>query len=115
MSKKYLLNPNKTSPLDSFYNDYSEAIRIKGNRYATVFDFLVCANLKLIIRYLRLELSDIAKGTKIPRNTIEESLDLQRRFTSCEVYRIASYLNVAMSELYVDRSEYYLERPEFRF
>lgn len=109
-------NPNKTSPLDSFYNKgYAEVIRIKGCRYSTVYDFIVVCNTRLFMEYKKLSVSDLSKLTGFSTSQLKDFLELKSRFSADKIYKISQALEIAMSEFFVDRSEFMGESPTWRF
>lgn len=115
LTPRRLLNANKTSPLDSFYNQYAENIRLNGNRYITVFDFVVTCNVRLLLEYNNMTASDLGKLIGMNGSVIKDFLELKKRFGADDVYKVAKALKVPMSELYVDRASFTSETPSYRF
>ncbi len=108
-------NPNKTSPLDSFYSKFGEVIRIFGCRYSTVYDFLVVCNIRLLMEHQEMTRKVLSELTGIGISTIKGGIELKSRFTGGQIYKISRALGVKLSELYVDRAEFMGESPTFRF
>ena len=115
LTPRRLLNANKTSPLDSFYNQYAENIRLKGNRYLTVFDFVVTCNVRLLLEYNKLTAVELSKLCGMDSSAIRDFLELKKRFGADDVFKVATALKIPMSELYVDRASFAKEEPSYRF
>lgn len=111
-----LLNKDKTSPLDSFYAEYAESIRLGGGcRYLTVYDFTITNNVRLLMEYLDLTTHALAKKIGTDDNSFKNFISLKSRYGADMIYKVAKALGVNISELYVDRSQHTGERPTFRF
>jgi hypothetical protein len=110
-------NPNKTSPLDSFFNPYMESIRIKGNRNATIYDFIVVCNTRLFMEYRKVTPSELAKMIDEDTKSVKEFLELKSRFSADKVYKIAQALGIALSEFFDEKraTELTGEKVSWRF
>lgn len=111
-------NPNKTSPLDSFYNSYMENIRIfAGSRYMTLYDFIVVCNARLFMEYRKITVSELAKMIDESPSSLKSFLELKSRFSADKVYKISQALGIALSEFYNEEraTEIMGESPTWRF
>ncbi len=111
-------NPNKTSPLDSFYNQgYAETIRIKGCRYSTVYDFIVVCNTRLFMEYRKVTPSELAKMIEENPKAVKDFLELKSRFSADKVHKISQALGIALSEFFDEKraTELTGEKVSWRF
>lgn len=110
-------NPNKTSPLDSFYNNILENQRIKGCRYSTIYDFIVVCNARLFMEYRKITVSELAKMIDESPSSLKSFLELKSRFSADKVYKISQALGIALSEFYNEEraTEIMGESPTWRF